>query len=70
VEIKLVGSYHQIAMFFQSVGDLSRIVNIGNLVMGGAKVADGRTTISIDCLATTFRFVESAAKDDAKKEKQ
>lgn len=70
VEIKLVGSYHQVAMFFQSVGDLSRIVNIGNLVMGGTKVNDGRASISIDCLATTFRFVENAAKDDAKKEKK
>lgn len=60
VELKLSGSYHQIALFFQEVGELPRIVNLGNLTMGGAKTVDGRTTLTVDCLATTFRFIESA----------
>lgn len=60
VELKLTGSFHQVALFFQSVGELPRIVNMGNLTMGGAKTADGRTTLTVDCLATTFRFIESA----------
>lgn len=59
VELKLSGSFHQIALFFQSVGDLPRIVNMGNLTMGGAKTTDGRTLLTVDCLATTFRFIES-----------
>jgi type IV pilus assembly protein PilO len=61
VELKLSGSFHQIALFFQSVGDLPRIVNMGNLTMGGAKTTDGRTLLTVDCLATTFRFIESAS---------
>ncbi len=60
VELKLSGSFHQIALFFQEVGELPRIVNLGNLTMGGAKTVDGRTTLTVDCLATTFRFIESA----------
>lgn len=59
VELKLSGSFHQVALFFQSVGELSRIVNMGNLTMGNAKATDGRTTLTVDCLATTFRFIES-----------
>lgn len=61
VELKLAGSYHDVAMFFDSVGNLPRIVNIGSLKMAGAKVVDDRTTLSIGCRATTFRFLESAA---------
>jgi len=59
VELRLAGSFHQIALFFQSVGELPRIVNMGNLAMGNAKTTDGRTVLSVDCLATTFRFIES-----------
>jgi len=61
VELKLSGSFHQVALFFQSVGDLPRIVNIGNLTMGGAKSVDGQTILSVDCMATTFRFIDSAS---------
>lgn len=60
VELKLSGSFHQVALFFQSVGELPRIVNMGNLTMGSAKTTEGRTTLSVDCLATTFRFIESS----------
>ena len=60
VELKLTGAYHDVAMFFDSVGNLPRIVNIDGLKMAGAKVVDDRTSLSIDCRATTFRFIESA----------
>jgi type IV pilus assembly protein PilO len=59
VELKLSGSYNQVALFFQSVGDLSRIVNIGNLTMDNPKGGQNRTNLSINCLATTFRFLEN-----------
>jgi type IV pilus assembly protein PilO len=60
VELKLVGSYHEVAMFFNAVSNLPRIVNIGNLSMGSATTADGRTALTVDCMATTFRFIEGA----------
>lgn len=59
VQLSLSGSYHEVALFFQAVGNLSRIVNIGNLTMGSPKIQEGRPAeLSINCLATTFRFVE------------
>ncbi len=58
VELKLSGSFHEFAMFFASVGNMSRIVNISNLVMGNPKQEGRRTELSVDCLATTFRFLE------------
>lgn len=61
VELKLSGSFHEFAMFFASVGNMPRIVNIGNLTMGNSKQDGRRTELSVDCLATTFRFLEESA---------
>lgn len=58
VSLKLVGSYHEVAMFTYDVSNLARIVNINNLKMDGPKMSGGRNLLSIECLATTFRFVE------------
>ncbi len=60
VDLKLVGTFHQIASFFYAVGDLPRIVNIGNVTMAGPKKAGSETALSVDCLATTFRFIDAA----------
>lgn len=60
VELKLSGSFHEVAMFFASVGNMSRIVNISNLTMGNPKQEGRRTELSVDCLATTFRFLEES----------
>lgn len=59
VELKLTGSFHDVALFFDAVGKMKRIVNIQNLKIGGAKEAQGRTNLSIDCRALTFRFVDA-----------
>lgn len=59
VSLKLQGSFHDLALFFQSVGDLSRIVNIANLRVGGIRVQDGKSNLTVDCQATTFRFLQS-----------
>jgi type IV pilus assembly protein PilO len=67
VQLKLVGSYHEVGMFFYHVGNMSRIVNINNLNMGGAKADGGRNLLAVDCLATTFRFIEGAQGQKGKK---
>lgn len=58
VDLKLSGSYHDVALFFDSVGNLPRIVNIGNLSMAQPKMSSGRTTLSVSFRATTFRFID------------
>lgn len=60
VSLKLTGSFHQVAMFFYSVGTLPRIVNISDVKLGGAEEQGGRLVLKIDCLATTFRFLSQA----------
>lgn len=57
VELRLSGSYHQAALFFDAVSKMERIVNIQGLKLGGAREVDGRTALTIDCQAITFRFL-------------
>lgn len=69
VDLKLIGTFHQIAKFFYDVGDLPRIVNISKVAMTlGRGGASAGAELSVDCLAVTFRFLEgSAAAAPAKK---
>lgn len=63
VTLKLQGTFHQLATFFYKVGTLPRIVNIGNVKIGtksSNKDNSGATRLSVDCQATTFRFIEGA----------
>jgi type IV pilus assembly protein PilO len=66
VEIKVRGTYHDVALFFDKVGKLPRIVNINGVSMDGAKEAFGRWDIITACTATTFKFIEKEALDLAK----
>lgn len=56
--LQLSGAYHNMGMFAQSVGKLSRIVNLSNLKMSSPKVVDGQVNLKVDCKVTTFRFVD------------
>jgi len=58
VSLRLMGSFHELVLFFQDVGDLSRIVNVNNVTISQPKTSGGETTIQVNCTATTFRFVE------------
>ncbi|MEK6725294.1 MAG: type 4a pilus biogenesis protein PilO [Deltaproteobacteria bacterium] len=58
VEISLRGSYHEVATFFDKVSKLSRIVNITDINVSGAKEEGGKVILTTPCLATTYRFIE------------
>jgi len=61
VELKFVGSYPKIGMFFYYVGTLPRIVNIENFSIKNAQTKSGdEFLLSTSCVATTYRYVESA----------
>ncbi len=70
VEIVVLGSYHSVAIFFDKVSKLPRIVNISNVIMTDPKVLDGEVLVRTSCLATTYRFTGTKADegDKAKKE--
>ncbi len=59
INIWVEGSYHNLATFFQSVGELTRLVNISNLVIRAVEGGTNRErTITATCTATTFVFLE------------
>jgi type IV pilus assembly protein PilO len=55
VSIQVTGNYHNLALFFDRVAALSRIVNIGNIKMSSGK---GTSMLNLSCTAVTYRFVE------------
>jgi len=69
VEIRVRGTYHNVALFFDKVGKLPRIVNITEVGMDNAKEVFGRWDINTACTATTFKFIERDAVEAAKDKK-
>ncbi|MEZ4484943.1 MAG: type 4a pilus biogenesis protein PilO [Syntrophotaleaceae bacterium] len=51
VSLKLVGSYHEVAMFAYDVSNMARIVNINNLKMDAPKMVPAETC----CLSSAWR---------------
>ena len=71
VELKFVGSYHRIGMFFYHVGTLSRIVNIEKFAINRLEKKEGEDlSLRASCIATTYRYLEEAAKPEAKGKKK
>ncbi len=69
VEIRVRGTYNNVALFFDKVSKLPRIVNISEVGMDNAKEAFGRWEINTSCTATTFKFIERDAAELAKDKK-
>lgn len=59
VDIVVSGSYHQVALFFDKVANLPRIVNIRNIAMAPSKADKGGLKLKTDCQAVTYKFIES-----------
>ncbi len=60
VSINLTGNYHNIAVFFDKVARLPRIVNIRNIKLTTGSSKDGGGTIlNTTCQAVTYRFLET-----------
>jgi type IV pilus assembly protein PilO len=67
VAMNVKGGYHDLALFFDKVARLSRIVNIENISMSRA----GKTLdLNTSCTAVTYKFVEPAAEKSAKKKRK
>jgi type IV pilus assembly protein PilO len=58
IAIKIEGTYHNIARFFDLMAKLPRIVNMGALNVGIAREDVHSTRLSVSGTATTFRFAE------------
>ena len=67
VGIEVLGNYHDVAVFFDKVGKLDRIVNVINVNM--IPIKELSTTLKTSCKATTFRFKEERTESEPKKKK-
>lgn len=67
VQLKLEGSYHQIAKFFYLVGNLDRIINIEDINFRVKKIDESDVVLTVSALATTFRSVQPGEAAGAKK---
>jgi type IV pilus assembly protein PilO len=62
VDMKVTGSYHNVATFFDNVSRLYRIVNIGDISMKSG--GDGNM-LNTTCTAVTYKFVETQVQQPA-----
>ncbi|MGE0157449.1 MAG: type 4a pilus biogenesis protein PilO, partial [Geobacter sp.] len=67
VDIVVYGSYFSVANFYAAVANLPRIVNITNVDFAEVKNANNRMMTKVNCLATTFRFLDKKEIQDDKK---
>ena len=62
IKMSVAGNYHEIAMFLQEVSNMRRIVNVNNIKLTDAKVRNEKVVLGSEFMATTFRFLDQAAK--------
>lgn len=68
VAMSLRGDYHNLAIFFDQVARLNRIVNIENIQMSLAKGTKGRE-LTAKCTAVTYKFIDEEPPKVSKKKK-
>jgi type IV pilus assembly protein PilO len=70
VDVTVRGNYHEVATFFDRVGKLDRIVNVGDIVMQGPRREGEEMIVETLCSATTFRFLDEEERAQIQKEKE
>jgi type IV pilus assembly protein PilO len=61
VKMKIRGNYHSIAVFFDKIAKLARIVNVTDITMGAPQFENKKVVLDSEFLATTFKFVDRPA---------
>lgn len=70
VEMGVRGGYHQIALFFDKVRQLERIVNVAELNLKNPQMRNGQVQIDASFFATTYRFLSEEERERIAKEKE
>ena len=58
VSIKVQGGFHNIISFFDQISRMPRIVILSDISIGKAVMERQKTMVTVECLATTFRYVQ------------
>ncbi len=59
IALQLDGTYHNLGMFFDRVSKFSRIINVSNISIRAKEKPELSSTITVDCVATTFVLLEA-----------
>jgi type IV pilus assembly protein PilO len=59
MELDLVGTYHDLALFFDRISKFGRVVTVGQISI--RTLAEGPNTIQATCTASTFFFLPDVA---------
>jgi type IV pilus assembly protein PilO len=59
INVDVEGTYHNLGMFFDRVGRLSRLVNVGNVKIKAQGNQTANNTIAASCTATTYVYVDA-----------
>ena len=70
VEMAVRGGYHQLALFFEKVRKLDRIVNISDIGMKNPQMREGRLQVEASFSATTYRFLTAEEQAQIAKQKE
>jgi type IV pilus assembly protein PilO len=71
VAMSLRGDYHNLAIFFDEVARLNRIVNITNIKMSRGKGKGNKANeLTAKCTAVTYKFIDEPTKKASKKKKK
>ena len=75
VAMSLQGDYHNLAVFFDQVARLNRIVNIENIAISrgqkkGKKGTSSSERLTATCTAVTYKFIDEPPKKVSKKKKK
>lgn len=70
VEMAVRGGYHQIALFFDKVRHIDRIVNVSDVNMKNPQQVGGQMQVDAAFSATTYRFLSEEERARIAKEKE
>jgi type IV pilus assembly protein PilO len=60
VDVEMSGGYHLLALFFDRISKLPRIINVSKIKMGGGKTERGRVSIQTSFELTAFASPKTA----------
>ena len=69
VEMRIKGTFHNVIMFFDAIGRLTRLVNIDNIGFKNPKVSGDQMVLEFTTTAITYRFLEEAERIKIAEEK-
>jgi type IV pilus assembly protein PilO len=74
IELTVLGSYHNIGIFFDKVSKLPRIINVVDFNISRAKDVKGKeesdALLRTSCLVNTYRFIEKKGEEKKSEEKK